>query len=221
MIKQIQFYKSVFELKDLPNSHLQQLILCGRSNVGKSTFINSVSNRKTLAKTSSTPGKTRSINYYLVEKKFYLVDLPGFGYAQVSKKEREYWQKLIEEYFSSNRNIALVFHLIDSRHDPMNLDILLNGFLKRTGNPYFVLLTKTDKLKQSEIASAKKNVINFFPELSYNDNLFLYSAVKNTGKKEIAGILSRLLLSWKFVKTLLLLNKIFYHLCKSHNFAAG
>ena len=194
-MKNIEFIRPVYNLKEIPELDLPTVVLCGRSNVGKSSFINSLFSPKKVAKTSSTPGKTRSINYYLVEKKFYLVDLPGFGYAQVSKKERAYWQKLIEEYFSSNRNIALVFHLIDSRHDPMNLDILLNGFLKRTGNPYFVLLTKTDKLKQSEIASAKKNVINFFPELSYNDNLFLYSAVKNTGKKEIAGILSRLLLS--------------------------
>jgi len=98
MFKNIQFYRSVFELETLPKSELPQLILCGRSNVGKSSFINSISNRKSLAKTSTTPGKTRSINFYLAEDKFFIVDLPGFGYAKTSQKEREKWGKLVSKY---------------------------------------------------------------------------------------------------------------------------
>ena len=98
MFKDIQFYKSVFELNALPKSNPQQLILCGRSNVGKSSFINSISNRKGIAKTSSTPGKTRSINFYLADNKFFIVDLPGFGYAKTSQKEREKWGKIVSKY---------------------------------------------------------------------------------------------------------------------------
>src|SRR3989339_1840308 len=99
MFEKQQFIKSAFNLSEIPKCRLPEVVLCGRSNVGKSSFINSLFNKKGLAKTSSSPGKTKSLNFYLVEKKFYMVDLPGFGYAKVSKTEREKWQKLIEDYF--------------------------------------------------------------------------------------------------------------------------
>ncbi|KAB2845700.1 MAG: ribosome biogenesis GTP-binding protein YsxC, partial [Melioribacteraceae bacterium] len=144
------------------------------------------------AKTSSSPGKTKSLNYYLVEKKFYIVDLPGFGYAKVSKTERDKWQKLIEKYFQSGRNLSLSFHFIDSRHHPTNLDVLLNNFLREINIPYTVILSKVDKLKQAELSKANKEIKKFFPELSYGDNLLIYSSVKGTGKKEIIKRLSAL-----------------------------
>ena len=103
----IKFIKSVFTTKDLPTERMPELVLCGRSNVGKSTFINSLSKQKNIAKTSSTPGKTRSINYYLVEDKFYLVDLPGYGYAKVPKKEKFVWQRLIADYLLDSKNIVM------------------------------------------------------------------------------------------------------------------
>lgn len=190
-MKKIEFIKPVYNLSELPKRDFPTIVLCGRSNVGKSSFINSLFNTK-IAKTSSLPGKTRSINYYLVENKFFVVDLPGFGYAKVSKQERRYWQTLLEKYFTLNKNINLAIHLIDSRHNPMSLDIELNKFLVVQNIPYLVILNKADKLKQSELASAKRQTIKYFPELLFGENLFFYSSIKGSGKKEIAKILSNL-----------------------------
>jgi GTP-binding protein len=182
--------KTVFEIKDLPEDSLPDVITCGRSNVGKSSFINTLFNRTNLARTSSTPGKTRSINFYLIDKKFYIVDLPGFGYAKISKKEREYWKKLISLYFQSERNKALAVHLVDSRHKPTELDIHLNGLLQHHQIPYIVLLSKVDKLKQSEIKKSIQNTTEIFPELVYGENLALFSSVKKTGRKKVLSLLA-------------------------------
>ncbi len=192
MFEKQEFIKSVYQLNDLPKHSLPEVILCGRSNVGKSSFINSLFNRKDLAKTSSTPGKTRSINYYNIDDVLYLVDLPGFGYAKTSKKEREFWAKLISEYISHSPSISLAFHLVDSRHKPTDLDIQLNMMLRSTAIPYIILLSKIDKLKQSEYALAKKRIIEFFPELSLGDNLMVYSSVKKTGRKEVINRFNKL-----------------------------
>jgi len=134
----MKFIKSVYRTRDLPNKSIPELVLCGRSNVGKSSFINSLSKQKNIAKTSSTPGKTRSINYYLVEDKFYLVDLPGYGYAKVSEIEKVKWQKLISLYILNSNNIALTYHLIDSRQLATHLDLLLNEMLIQNEIPYTV-----------------------------------------------------------------------------------
>jgi GTP-binding protein len=185
MFKEIQFIKSVFELSDLPNSDLPQLILCGRSNVGKSSFINSISNRKGLAKTSSTPGKTRSINFYIVDKTFFIVDLPGFGYAKTSQKEREKWGKLVSKYILETENIHHAFHLIDSRYKPTELDKQLILWLNSADKDYSVILSKADKLNQSENHKALKLVKSVFPNLELNKNLFLYSAFTGKWKKPV------------------------------------
>lgn len=192
MYENIKFISSVFYLKDLPKRSLPVVILCGRSNVGKSSFINSLFNRKDLAKTSSSPGKTRSINYYKVDDKFYLVDLPGYGYAKTSKKEREYWGKLLSAYIANVNDIVLAVHLIDSRHTPSELDINLNELLRFTDLPYIVLLSKSDKLNQSEKSKVVKNIKQVFPELIQGENLFLYSSEKGTGRKEILSRFSKL-----------------------------
>lgn len=193
-MKNIQFIKSVYNLNDLPHEQLPELVLCGRSNVGKSSFLNSIFNKKNVAKTSSSPGKTRSLNYYNIENKFFIVDLPGFGYAKVSKKERAAWQKLIEKYLTSDRDIQMIFHFIDSRHKPTLLDIYLNEFLREIDMPYIVILNKIDKLKQSELAKTRKSTIEHFPELIFNENLFFYSSVKGTGKTRMRSIISRMFL---------------------------
>ncbi|MFA7228654.1 MAG: ribosome biogenesis GTP-binding protein YihA/YsxC [Melioribacteraceae bacterium] len=192
-MKKIEFIKAVYSLSELPKQELPTVVLCGRSNVGKSSFINSLFNTK-MAKTSSSPGKTRSINYYLIESKFFLVDLPGFGYAKVSKSERDAWQRLIESYFTKNLNIKLAIHIIDSRHDPMQLDIELNEFLHSRDIPYFLLMNKSDKLKQSELNTAQRRVVKYFPELLPWENMLLYSTIKGTGRKEIVKLLSSLFL---------------------------
>lgn len=185
MFNNIYFEKSIFQLSDLPKHSLPEVILCGRSNVGKSSFINSLFNKKDLARTSSTPGKTRSINYYSIDKIFFLVDLPGYGYAKTSKAEREKWGKIISKFILKSDNILLAIHLIDSRHKPTDLDIKLNEMLQYAGLPYIVLLTKADKLKQSDYNGTLKNIIYAFPELILNENLFFYSSTKGKGRKEI------------------------------------
>ncbi|MEP0861389.1 MAG: YihA family ribosome biogenesis GTP-binding protein [Ignavibacterium sp.] len=190
MFKEQKFVKSVYSINDLPKLRLPEIVLCGRSNVGKSSFINSLFNRKDLAKISSTPGKTRSINYYNIDNKFYIVDLPGYGYAKVSLSERKKWAKLIEEFFTKSGHINLVIHIIDSRHKPTELDIQLNTLMKQLNLPYIFLLNKSDKLKQSEFKIALKNLAELFPEAIYNENTFFYSSVKGTGKKEIKSYLS-------------------------------
>ena len=193
-MKQIEFIKSVYKIKDLPKSKLQHVILCGRSNVGKSTFINKFFGKKKIALTSSAPGKTRSLNFYLAEKKFYVVDLPGFGYAKTAKVEREAWQRLIEDYLKIDKNISLAFHFIDSRHKPTKLDILLNGYLRELEIPYIILMNKVDKLSQSEFAASKKNISQVFPELLFGENFFPYSSVTGKGKSDVENILNKLFL---------------------------
>ncbi len=186
------FIKPVYNLKDIPEPRLPEIILCGRSNVGKSSFINSLFNRKELAKISSTPGKTRSINYYLIDDKFYIVDLPGYGYAKASKEERIRWGKLVSEFISKSGYIILACHFIDSRHKPTELDHQLNSLLKHNNLRYLVILTKADKLKQSELNPSKKMAMDAFPELKLGENLLIYSSVKKTGKNEVLKTFSGL-----------------------------
>jgi len=194
MFKEIQFYKSVFELDLIPKSDLPQLILCGRSNVGKSSFINSISNRKGIAKTSSTPGKTRSINFYLADKKFFIVDLPGFGYAQTSQKERERWGRLVSQYILESKNIHHAFHIIDARYSPLDLDIQLNTWLTSAQLDYSVILNKADKLNQSETHKAIVNINTVLPGLLLNKNLFFYSSVTGKWKKPVQKRITELFL---------------------------
>ena len=202
MFDKQKFIKSVYNLKDLPKQKLPEVILCGRSNVGKSSFINSLFNRKDLAKTSSTPGKTRSINYYLIDDKFYIVDLPGYGYAKISLEERKYWGKLIGNFISESGNIVLVFHIIDSRHKPTELDLQLNKILVYNKIPYIIIFTKSDKLKQSEYSPAQKRIKEIFPEIVKGENFFFYSSPKNIGRKEVlkrlSGFLRELILAPDF-----------------------
>lgn len=189
MFKEQKFIKSVYSIEDIPKLRFPEVVLCGRSNVGKSSFINSLFNRKDLAKISSTPGKTRSINYYQIDNNFYIVDLPGYGYAKVSDSERRKWAMLIENFFTNSQMINLVVHIIDARHKPTELDIKLNQLLKDLNLPYIFLLNKSDKLKQSEFKQSFKNLSEDFPEAKLNENTFFYSAIKGTGKKEIKSYL--------------------------------
>ena len=192
MYESINFERSVFRIKDIPEISLPSVILCGRSNVGKSSFLNSLFNRKNLARISSSPGKTRSINYYNVDDKFYIIDLPGYGYAKTSKVEREQWAKLVTEFLLKADNISLAVHLIDSRHKPTDLDVKLNELLRYADLHYIVLLSKVDKLKQSEKARAIKQINSFFPELIKGENVFFYSSVKGIGRKEILSRFAKL-----------------------------
>ncbi|MDR3626314.1 MAG: ribosome biogenesis GTP-binding protein YihA/YsxC [Ignavibacteriaceae bacterium] len=185
MLEQSEFIKSVYDLKELPARKLPEVILCGRSNVGKSSFINSLLGRQGLAKISSTPGKTRCINYYLIDNKFYLVDLPGYGYAKTSQKERLFWGKLVSEFISSSENIVLAIHLIDCRHKPTDLDIQLNLLLIQSRVPFDVILSKSDKLKQSEYKPSRESTFNNLAGLVSPEDIIFYSSIKGKGKKEV------------------------------------
>lgn len=192
MFKTIEFISSVGFIKDIPKLRYPEVILCGRSNVGKSSFINSVFSKE-VAKISSHPGKTRTLNYYLVDNKFYLIDLPGYGYASVSKKEREKWSKLIDEYIAFTDKLFLAVHFIDARHEVQENDKLFHQFINQLGVPSITILTKADKAKQTAISESIRSVSKVFPELVYKENLFSYSSVKGTGKKEIVRTLNELL----------------------------
>ena len=192
MFEQVELENTIYTLKELPDVRLPSVILCGRSNVGKSSFINSVLNRKALARTSSTPGKTRSINYYRIDNKFYFVDLPGFGYAKASKSERDKWAALVNGFIKKGKSITFAIHILDSRHKPSELDHHLNDLLRLNDIPYIFLLNKADKLKQKDYSSIKKIFSSYFPESILNENTFFYSSVKGNLKKPVLSLLAKL-----------------------------
>jgi len=150
-ITSAEFIKSAFSRAHWPADEWPEIAFLGRSNVGKSSLINSLLLRKGLARTSNTPGRTQSINYFLINDSLYFVDLPGYGYARVSKTMRSDWGKMAEEYLSGREQLALCVQLIDSRHKPTDLDLQLNEWLIHHEKPYIVAATKSDKLSNNEL----------------------------------------------------------------------
>jgi GTP-binding protein len=161
-IKDIQLAATAFSGKQLVNDTLSKIVFIGRSNVGKSSLINKLINRKTFAKTSATPGKTVSINYYLVNGMFYFVDLPGYGYAKISKKESQRVRTLIAAFFEKVKNVKLVVILIDARRGFMDPDIKILTKILNKGFRMLTVLTKSDKLRNSELLIQKNNLQNTF-----------------------------------------------------------
>ena len=141
-----------------PKNNLPEIVLVGKSNVGKSSFINTMINRKKLARTSSEPGKTRQINFYNIDEKFYFVDLPGYGYSKMSKKEQEQVGKFIEEYLFNREQIALIIFLVDIRHNPTENDKLMYDYIIRSGLPCMILANKADKIAITKVENATKNI---------------------------------------------------------------
>lgn len=158
-----EFLKSAALPKDIFIGKAAEITLCGRSNVGKSTLINKLCNRKSLARTSSTPGKTTTINYYKIKNDFYITDLPGYGFARRSQSERKRWAVLMESYFKSALNIRLALLLLDIRHEPSPDDITMINLLLSSNIPFITVMTKSDKLKKSEL-SEKINFLNEYME---------------------------------------------------------
>ena len=152
IIKEAAFIGSFVKFEQYPMPDLPEIAMAGRSNVGKSSLINTMLNRKKLAKTSSTPGKTRTINFYKINQAFYLVDLPGYGYAKVSKKERDSWGGMINTYLSKRESLREVVLLVDCRHDPSGDDLQMYEWIQKQGFGSIVIATKADKLSRSKLA---------------------------------------------------------------------
>ncbi|MBI35338.1 MAG: YihA family ribosome biogenesis GTP-binding protein [Flavobacteriales bacterium] len=172
--------------KECPAPNFPEYAFIGRSNVGKSSLINTLCEKKGLAKTSSTPGKTQLINHFLINEKWYLCDLPGYGYAKVSKKSREEWSKMIKGYILNRKNLLNTFVLIDSRLKPQKIDIDFMIFLGENGVPFSIIFTKTDKLKQKELSlnvkTYEKELYKYWEELP---PYFITSSEKKLGKEKI------------------------------------
>ena len=178
-IKNPEFRISAVSPKQYPDDVLPQVVLVGKSNVGKSSFINTLVNRKKLARTSSEPGKTRQINFYNMDEKFYLVDLPGYGFSKMSKQEQAKVGTFIEEYLQKSKNISLIIFLIDIRHAPTANDKLMYDYIFKTNLPCIVIANKADKLAPTKVANAVKDLQNSLNPLK--DLTFLpFSAEKKT-----------------------------------------
>ena len=158
LIKNPKFYISAVSPKQYPTTDLPEIVLAGKSNVGKSSFINTLINRKSLARTSSEPGKTRQINFYDMDSSFYFVDLPGYGYSKMSKQEQEKVGKFIEEYLFTRKNISLILLLLDIRHKPTENDILMYKYIKNTNLPFIVILNKADKIAITKVNASIESI---------------------------------------------------------------
>ncbi len=185
-IKSSEFITGAVDKKQFPLDNLPEIAFAGRSNVGKSSLINSLLNRRALARVGNTPGKTREINFFLVNEAFRFVDLPGFGFAKVSKKEQERWRKYIESYLCSKRNIKAVVHVVDARHPGLENDLLMADFLNNTEILSCVVANKVDKLKKNEIAKSVKKITDIFGK-----EPILFSTLKKSGKTELWATLER------------------------------
>ena len=153
IVKNPKFEISAVGPKQYPSGNLPEIVLAGKSNVGKSSFINTMINRKSLARTSSEPGKTRQINFYNIDSKFYFVDLPGFGYSKMSHTEQEKVGKFIEEYLFNRKNITCIVLLIDIRHKPSENDVMMFNYIRSIGAPHIVIANKADKIAPTKVNS--------------------------------------------------------------------
>lgn len=192
-IKDVQFVMSNSDVQKCPDPDRPEYAFIGRSNVGKSSLINMLMQRKKLAKTSSTPGKTQLINHYMVNDEWYLVDLPGYGYAKMPLKEKEKLEKMISNYILERKNVVNIFVLIDSRHNPQQIDLEFMEWLGESGIPFIMVFTKSDKLKKSEVdrnlSQYNLKMLESWEELPMQ---YLTSAEKGTGREELLTCIANL-----------------------------
>ena len=181
---------SAVQKAQYPDTGLTEVALSGRSNVGKSTFINSMIGRKNMARTSQQPGKTQTLNFYNIDEQLIFVDVPGYGYAKVSKVQREKFGKMIEEYITQRENLKLVIQLVDLRHQPTEDDVLMYNYLKHFDIPTLVICTKEDKIAKGKVQKHIKRIKDKL-ELESGDNIISYSSIKNSKQQEI----------WNFIET--------------------
>ena len=192
IIKHVELETVCGYTSKLPDNDLPEIAFAGKSNVGKSSLINALMNRKSLARTSSQPGKTQTINYYNINRELYLVDLPGYGYAKVSNTEKEKWGKLIERYLHSSKQLAAVFLLIDIRHDPSDNDRMMYEWICAQGYAPVIIATKSDKIKRSQLAKQLKAVRTGLG-LPAEAVVIPFSALNKSGREEIWETAERLI----------------------------
>ena len=183
-----EFFASYGKIEQIPELNLPEIAFSGRSNVGKSSLINKIFNRKNLARVSSVPGKTATINFYNIDKTCFLVDLPGYGYAKIAQKDKIRWSSLIEGYLTSDRELMLVMQLIDMRHPPSADDIQMIDFWIETEQPFVIILTKADKLSKKQ---REERLNGFEKEIPYFDQIekIVFSAVTGEGVEKIREII--------------------------------
>ncbi|MEP6786946.1 MAG: ribosome biogenesis GTP-binding protein YihA/YsxC [Acidobacteriota bacterium] len=182
-ITSAEFIKSAFEKRHWTTDGRPEIAFLGRSNVGKSSLINSLLLRKGLARTSNTPGRTQSINFFLINETFYFADLPGYGYARVSKTMRSDWGKMAEEYLAERDELRLCIQLIDSRHKPTPLDIQLNEWLVFNNKPHLIVATKADKVSKNELKKSMVEAEKLLPEAK----ILTFSAQTGRGREQVWG----------------------------------
>ena len=192
-IKQASFVISNTDYKKCPDDNKNEYAFIGRSNVGKSSLINALTNNKSLAKTSSKPGKTQLINHFLINKEWYIVDLPGYGYAKTSKTNRAIFHKMISDYLKNREKLICLFVLIDCRHKLQKIDSEFMQWLAENQIPFSIIFTKTDKLSKNNLRSKLKNFKNeMLKSWSELPKTFTSSAIKKEGIIEITGYISNL-----------------------------
>ena len=189
----VQFEAAFGTLKQIPESDLPEIVFAGRSNVGKSSMLNRLFNRKNLARVSSVPGKTITINFFKVED-VRIVDLPGYGYAKVAKGEKRRWAEMMEGYFQSPRNIKLVVQLVDMRHKPSEDDYIMMRFLKDAGLPFIVAATKSDKLNKTQYNERKNALKEELAEFGDNLTILPFSSEKGEGTDELKSLIEKAIL---------------------------
>ena len=184
-IRDIEFVTGAVDWEGMPWDGRPEVAFVGRSNVGKSSLINMLARQDGVARTSGTPGKTREFNYYLVNNSFYFVDLPGYGYAKTSKKDRQRWGEFIGQYLNERPPLRLVFHLIDSRHPPTSLDEDVLDLMRGSSVPYVIALTKTDKLSGNERPKSVARVKKILQQVHREVPIELTSAKDERGRSEL------------------------------------
>lgn len=187
-ILSVDLKNTAVRISQYPTDEKDEFLLVGRSNVGKSSFINSLICRKNFARTSAKPGKTQTLNFYLVNDNFYLVDVPGYGYASVNKETQKKFGLMIEEYLINRKNLKRVFMLVDYRHKPTEDDILMYNFLKYYNNKVTIVATKYDKVSKNARNKQDKLIADSF-ELQEEDNIVCFSSVTKKGREEIYNII--------------------------------
>jgi GTP-binding protein len=190
-ITSAEFVAGVATLRQLPKEQFKEVAFLGRSNVGKSSLVNKLCNRKALARKSSEPGKTRELNYYLINDQWYFVDLPGYGYAKVPEQIRSSWGKLIEQYLKARENLSLVVQLIDSRHDPTELDMMMVGWLEYYEIPFVVVMTKSDKLPRSKMPMYLRTAKSAFARFGFCKDVIPFSSITGEGRTELLAIIAQ------------------------------